>query len=219
MAPGRVLEPRTEHLAPAFDTAMTVTDEIPIFPLSSPLYPDGRLALRIFEQRYVDMTKACIADEAPFGVALIKGGFEVGQPAIPHAIGCSARIVEWEVPSPGLFRLETRGERRFRLLDRRTRGDGLILGRVEWLDPLPPLPVPSKHEPLALLLRRLIDEIGAEHFPAPRQLNDAAWVAYRLAEVLPVTPERKQALLELDDPALMLAQVERLIADLQDEGS
>ena len=31
---------------------------IPLFPLQSVLFPGGRLPMRIFEQRYMDMAKA-----------------------------------------------------------------------------------------------------------------------------------------------------------------
>jgi len=65
------------------------TLEIPIFPLGTVLYPEGLLPLRIFEQRYLDMTKICIRDDAPFGVCLIREGTEAGAPAVPYAIGCT----------------------------------------------------------------------------------------------------------------------------------
>ena len=74
--------------------------EIPIFPLNTVLFPGGRLPLRIFEVRYVDMTKACIRDDAVFGVCQIRDGHETGTPAKPADIGCTARIVEWDVPHP-----------------------------------------------------------------------------------------------------------------------
>ncbi|MFT4047921.1 MAG: LON peptidase substrate-binding domain-containing protein [Solimonas sp.] len=190
--------------------------EIPIFPLGAVLYPAGRLPLRIFEPRYVDMTKACLRDESPFGVVLIRAGFEVGRPAIPHEIGCTARIVEWQVPSPGLFTLVTQGQTRFRLLERRTQDDGLIVGRVELLEPADPTPLPKAQAYLGELLRKLIGELGAERFPAPQRLDDAAWVGYRLAELLPISPERKQLLLELDAPAAVLNGIERALQDLRD---
>ena len=45
----------------------------------------GRLTLRIFESRYMDMAKACLKDGSPFGVCLILEGGEVGTPATPAA--------------------------------------------------------------------------------------------------------------------------------------
>lgn len=187
------------------------TLEIPIFPLGTVLYPAGRLPLRIFEQRYVDMTKRCIADDALFGVCLIRAGYEVGTPAIPCEIGCTARIAEWDVPSPGLFTLLARGESVFRIIERRTQADGLIVASVELREPAEPIAMPDEQQWLVELLGKLIVEIGDAHFPAPHRLGDASWVSYRLAELLPVTPERKQALLELNDPLQLVTHVAEMI--------
>ncbi len=196
---------------------MEATHEIPIFPLGQVLFPAGRLGLRIFEPRYVGMTKQCIRDNAPFGVALIRAGFEAGRPAIPCDLGCTARIVEWDVPNPGLFSLLARGESPFRIVERRTQPDGLIIARVALLDPPDPIALPTRYEPLGKLLQRLIDEIGAQNFPSPQRLDDAAWVGNRLAELLPIAPERKQQLLELRDPLSVLAEVEQLLKDLRED--
>ncbi|WP_020650192.1 LON peptidase substrate-binding domain-containing protein [Solimonas variicoloris] len=195
---------------------MTTTLQIPIFPLGTVLYPDGRLPLRIFEPRYVDMTKACLRDDAPFGVALIRAGFEVGRPAIPCEIGCTARIAEWQVPSPGLFTIVAQGVSPFRIVDRRTQQDGLIVADVELREPPAPTPLPKALAHLGSLLLKLIDDLGAERFPQPQRLDDADWVAYRLAEVLPIVPERQQALLELPDPLQRLAAVERALQELRE---
>src|SRR4026208_1105258 len=62
---------------------------IPIFPLNCVLYPGGMLPLRIFEQRYLDMTRDCLRDSTPFGVCRIKEGVEVGKPALPETLGCT----------------------------------------------------------------------------------------------------------------------------------
>lgn len=191
--------------------------EIPIFPLGTVLYPAGRLPLRIFETRYVDMTKACIRDNAVFGVTLIRAGFEVGKPAVPCDIGCTARIIEWEVPNPGLFTLMTQGESLFRIRQRRTQADGLIMANVELLDPPDPVSLPSRYEPLKSLLQRLMEEISEVHFPTPSRLDNAAWVGYRLCELLPVAPERKQQLLETSDPLALLDALTDLIRALREE--
>lgn len=191
--------------------------EIPIFPLGTVLFPGGRLPLRIFEPRYVEMTKACIRDNAVFGVSLIRAGFEAGTPAIPSEIGCTARIIDWDVPNPGLFTLNTQGETVFRLKSRRTQADGLIVAEIELIEPPDPIGVPERYEKLQQLLRDLVHEIGVENFTRPPRFDDAAWVGSRLAELLPVPPERKQKLLEANDPLRMLAEVENLLRDLRDD--
>lgn len=199
------------------ETLMDQTLEIPVFPLGTVLYPAGRLPLRIFETRYVEMTKRCLRDNSVFGVALIQAGFEAGVPAIPFDVGCTSRIVEWEVPNPGLFMLMTQGESVFRIVERRTQPDGLILARVQLAEPPDPMPLPERHEGLRTLLVRLMDEIGDDYFPKPSRLNDAAWVSYRLSELLPVTPERKQKLLEIGDPLTRLDDITELLKSLRDE--
>ncbi|MEQ8511154.1 LON peptidase substrate-binding domain-containing protein [Algiphilus sp.] len=191
--------------------------EIPLFPLRSVLFPAGFLPLRIFEPRYLAMTDACLRDQSVFGVCLIRAGFETGQPAVPHAVGCTARIREWEQPQPERYTLMATGENRFTIQDSWTRDDGLLMAKVRLLEPPDPLPVPDAHHHLAELLERAITQIGDAQFPSPQRLDDAAWVANRLTELLPVTPERKQQILECEDPARALAKVEQMLAELRED--
>ena len=181
--------------------------EIPIFPLRTVLYPGGLLPLRIFEARYVDMTKHCIGEDEPFGVCLIVEGSEVGAPAVPATVGCTARISEWDVPSPGLFTLQTRGEQPFKIRERFSTPSGLIRALVQLEDAPPAELLPVRYRFLRDLLEEVIGKIGVQHFPDPLHLSDAAWVAYRLAEVLPLEAEAKLELLVQRDPAAMLALI------------
>ena len=57
--------------------------ELPLFPLQSVLFPGTSPPLHIFEQRYREMVGRCLEDGSPFGVVLIKGGGELGEPAVP----------------------------------------------------------------------------------------------------------------------------------------
>lgn len=183
--------------------------ELPIFPLRTVLYPGGRLPLRIFEARYVDMTKHCIGEDEPFGVCLILEGAEVGAPALPAMLGCTARITEWDVPAPGLFTLNTLGEQPFKIREHYSTPSGLIRALVQLEDPPPPEMLPLRYRFLRQLLEQIIARIGAPHFPDPLQLGDAAWVAYRLAEVLPLPAHSKLELLAQRDPAALLALIEK----------
>ena len=74
---------------------------LPLFPLHTVLFPGGRLPLRIFEQRYIEMAKACLRDDTSFGVCLILRGAEVlpkGGAAPEFAqTGTLARIETWDM--------------------------------------------------------------------------------------------------------------------------
>ncbi len=181
-----------------------------IFPLNTVLFPGGALPLRIFEQRYLEMTKICISEDRPFGVCLIKEGQEVGTPAVPQEIGCLARIAQWEMPQLGVFQLTTEGTQRFRILDSSVGKYGLISAAIEIL---PGEPVSAPRDTLCSeVLKAIIDKVGADHFPAPLRFDVAAWIGYRLSEVLPISLEIKQQLLQLADPEIRLSQLGRILS-------
>ena len=188
-----------------------MTEQHFIFPLGTVLFPGGTLPLKIFEQRYIEMTKACLRDERPFGVCLIRAGREVGEPAVPETIGCLARIETWDMPQLGLFHLVARGGERFRLLDSQAAKNGLITGTIELL----PADVPDAPPDAACreVLKVLIERVGAAHFPSPVRLDDGSWVSYRLAEILPLDPRVKQGLLEIDDVVERQSKVRALLVE------
>ncbi len=195
-------------------TTTPYPDELPIFSLGNPLFPAGLLHLNIFEPRYLAMTADCIRHGKPFGVSLIRAGFEVGVPAIPSAIGCTARILEWSQPMTDRYRLLAQGESMFKIISRRVADDGLMLARVELIDPPDPLALPAQHQALARLIQELIEALGEDApIPKPWRLDDAAWVANRWAELLPVTPERRQRWLEQADPLTALVEIERCLRE------
>ena len=170
--------------------------DIYLFPLNTVLFPGGSLSLKVFEQRYIEMTKACLRDGTPFGVCLIREGSEVGEPAVPQAVGCLASISEWDMPQLGLFHLVTRGEERFRLLETRVAPNGLISATVELFAP----EEQAEMDPAcAEVLKLIIEKAGAAHFPSPLRLDDPEWVSYRLAEVLPLDMAVRQELLEIPE--------------------
>lgn len=187
------------------------TLELPIFPLGTVLFPDGLMPLRIFEQRYLDMTKHCIRDDAPFGVCLIRDGEEVGAPAEPFETGCSARIAQWDMPHLGMFALLCRGERTFRILERWVEPGGLQRAKVQLLEPLPAHPLPARHARLAALLERIVQQVGADHFPQPLRMDDAYWVARRLCETLPLEGTLKLRVLEGRDIEAALGELDDLL--------
>jgi uncharacterized protein len=177
----------------------TETIEIPIFPLNTVLCPGGLLPLKVFEQRYIEMTKLCLRDNRPFGVCLIREGKEVGKPAVPERIGCLATILDWDMQQLGIFHLKTLGTRRFEIHHHAFSGSGLITAEANMLPDDPRTALPEEHHACAEVLRLIIEKLGNDLFRGPLEFDDAAWVGYRLIETLPLKLVAKQRLLELDD--------------------
>jgi Lon protease-like protein len=115
-------------------------------------------------------------------------------------VGTYARIVDFSGQPDGLLGIEARGERRFRILARRRARDGLNLADVEWLADDPSVPLPEEFSDLGPALGYVLDQVGEPFASLERRLDDAAWVAGRLAEILPLPTGHKQHCLELDDP-------------------
>ncbi len=184
---------------------------VPIFPLNTVLFPGGLLPLRVFEARYMDMTRDCLKRDQPFGVCLIHEGSEVGAPAVPQGIGCLAKILEWDMQQQGILNLKTRGSQRFRILERETSTQGLISADVELIPPEASIAVPEKFAPCARLLEMVVADQGKPVFAEPHAFDDAAWVGYRLTEILPVPLLAKQKLLELTDSLTRLSILQRFL--------
>jgi Lon protease-like protein len=186
-------------------------ETLPIFPLGTVLFPGAILPLRIFEVRYMDMAKACLREGTPFGVCLIREGSEVGAPAVPEPVGCTARIAACDVEELGILKVKAEGIDRFRIVSREVSPQGLIVGEVE------PLAAEAQVNGIdglaesAEFLRKVILAIGAERFNEPYRFDDATWVSFRLAEILPLRIDVKQKLLELTDATLRLAILHKFL--------
>ena len=178
--------------------------EVPLFPIGGVLFPGGRLSLKVYEQRYLDMAAACMRDKTPFAACLIESGHAASETAVPHIVGTLAHIDIGDMPQLGILMLHVHGERRFRIVSHETQSDGLVRCRVELIEESPRRPVPEALRGLLPLLLKVVSDLGPERIPLPHDYDDAAWVGYRLSEIAPVQPLAKQKLLELTDPVSRL---------------
>jgi uncharacterized protein len=184
---------------------------IALFPLNIVLFPGGPLPLRIFETRYVDMVRRCLREDQRFGVALIREGNEVG-PAETFDVGTLAKIVDFHQLSDGFLGLSCLGEERFRIMGRSRQDDGLNMAQIEEIRSEPKLAVPERHARLPRLLENVLPQLGEVYAGIEMHLDDAAWVGFRLAEILPIAATEKQFFLELDDPLRRLDALSPLAA-------
>ena len=195
-----------------------------LFPLHTVLFPQMRLPLHIFEPRYRVMMRACIDEDRPFGVALIRSGEEVGGPAEPHPVGTTARITQHETLPDGRMNIEAVGEDRFRI-DALEQREPHLTASVT----LDAMPVTDPREMAALAasvredyrkaLRLTLELQGAfgTHEELPR---DPERFAYFTASALPATASTRQNLLESPSVEELLARevklMRRLLRDLKE---
>lgn len=190
-----------------------MTETLPIFPLHSVLFPFGRMQLRIFEARYVDLIAHCMQESRCFGICLIEEGQEVGTAALPHKVGVEARIVDFDMTQQNLLGITVRGMRRFHIEQSEVDAQQRVVAQVRWLDEPPEAPVSEAHAAVLPLLRAIAADPGQKVIAQPHRFDDASWVGYRYAEVLPIPSLARQRLLELDDAELRLAIIHEYLVE------
>lgn len=187
--------------------ANTTTKRLPLFPLTSVVLPGGRLPLRLFEPRYLDMVSDCLKRDSGFGICLIREGGEAGESALPYGTGTEVRIVDWDRQPDGLLGITVRGERKIQVHEMAVQADQLVVAEVSPLPPEPAEPVPEECEMLVDILRQSLGQLDSLiHYEEP-QWDDASWVGSRLTELLPLPPRVRQYLLELDNPTARLHEL------------
>ncbi len=181
--------------------------ELSLFPLNTVLFPGGPLPLRIFEPRYLDMVSRCLREQSGFAVVLLGEGEEAASATSFAATGTEARIVDFDRLEGNLLGISCIGRERVRVVEAWREADGLNRGRVLDIASDPVVPLPPDQAWLSEVVMQAMPEAGDTYRHVERR-EDAAWVANRLAELLPLTLADKQTLLELVDPLERLSVLE-----------
>lgn len=187
--------------------------ELPLFPLNTVLFPGQVLPLHIFEERYRLMIRRCLAEDAPFGVVLIKHGAEVGEAAEPHAVGTVARIVESTHLPNGTLNIITVGMERFRIR-RLLRDQPYLRGEVETL----PMAEPADAQAVLALAHRvrervaryiqLIAEAAGLQIQIDQMPDSPQQIGYLAAVTMQIDNGEKQTLLDMTSlPRILAAEV------------
>ena len=196
--------------------------QLPLFPLDTVLFPGGRLPLRVFEVRYLDMVRRCHEAGAPFGVVALRQGREVQVAGAPDEqlapIGTLAHVTTLQQEQPGLLSIQCTGAQRFRI-DRQSRlKHGLWVADVTLLADDSHVPVPTDLAPVAQALRQVRASLrartggSAEFSDDATRYDDSAWVSNRWCELLPLPAATRQQLMSLDNPLLRLELVADFLA-------
>lgn len=193
-----------------------MTEALSLFPLNTVLFPGGPLPLRIFEPRYLDMVSRCLKEDLCFGVLLMLSGSEIGD-ARTVAVGTKARITDWYQGSDGILGITAVGVERFRLRSFDRKNDGLYVGSVDSLETEPRQHVPNEYRSMGALLEVIINDLGKLYENIETHYDDATWVGWRFAEILPISLEQRQHCLEIDDAIGRLEFLRPLLRSIRQE--
>jgi len=176
-------------------------DDLPLFPLHVVLFPDMPLPLHIFEPRYREMVLRCREQKSPFGVILIRDGEELGAEAVPHLVGTTARIDQYEELPDGCMNLLVFGETRFRIT-RASHDKPYLSAQVEPLgeeigDPRLAQPAAEVVAGLFKKYLRALFAMTGRSLSALQLPREPAYLSYAVASVLQVPLAEKQSLLEI----------------------
>jgi Lon protease-like protein len=198
------------------------TITIPLFPLTTVLFPDGVLPLQIFEVRYLDMISRCLTEDTAFGVVLLTHGQEVRSAQAEQerfvASGTLASVQDTTASTPGLLQVVCRGGARFQLESAARGANGLWTAQVELVEGDHDVRIPSELLGASDALDRVLaslHDVPQQRWPVqpPFRLDDCGWVANRWCELLPLPNQQKHNMLMLDNPVIRL----ELLHDVLDE--
>lgn len=191
---------------------MTNTESLVLFPLHVVLMPGGRLPLRIFESRYIDMVRECLRQDSGFGVVW-RMDTAPGAGGGHAPVGTEARIRDFTTLEDGLLGIDCEGCRRFRVRATRARDNGLLIGEVTWLGEEAATSVAPRHGALQSLMQQVLQNRElAERINV--DIDDASSLGFALANLLPLDLPRSQQLLEMLDPASRLDALIDLVEEV-----
>lgn len=192
--------------------------KIPLFPLNAVLCPGGKLPLRVFESRYLDMVKNCLKSDTGFGVVLLKSDAYESFGLPFYEQGTVAKIVDFDAGDDGVLHIIVEGQEAVRIINASLADDGLWWAEAAELESpvgiAQHVPLPDQFEELRQVLKALIRHPTVNELQLSIDFDDSEQVGFRLTELLPLDNPQKQYLFELDDPLYRLKKISDQLADL-----
>jgi len=189
-------------------------EHVPLFPLSTVLFPGARLSLKIFEQRYLALIKDCLKQDAEFVVVLISKGQEVGVTPEIFSVGTCAHIVDWDQLEGSILSITVEGRERVEI----SKASGAI-GELLWADTQTLVDIEqgaqALDEELVSLLKKLEQHPLVQAKGAAIEYESLTSVMWGLANLLPIDQLQKQHLLELDDSQQRYNALYHMLSELE----
>jgi ATP-dependent Lon protease len=189
-------------------------ESLPLFPLGLVLYPNERLPLHIFEERYKDLTQYCLTEDAPFGIVLFQDGRMAD-------VGTTARIDRVvQRYDDGRMDIVVFGEQRYKLDDVYEQ-KSYMTADVELIEENEPIINPQLRERAITQHIKLLELAGRT--VRPDLYENVEYLSFVLAQNAGLDDEQKQEVLEIEEEAdrirFLVDHFESLIPQIEEEKS
>ncbi|WP_028116904.1 LON peptidase substrate-binding domain-containing protein [Ferrimonas senticii] len=186
--------------------------ELPLFPLTSQVFPGGRLPLRIFEPRYLRMIKESLQRGHGFAVCMLNEQGNKDDNSHIYPFATRVEVVDFDQLEGGMLGVTVAGLERLQIGPIRSQSDGLRVGSATVLPQWPQLAIKPQQLLVAEQLQRVYEAYQdlAQLYPEPH-FDDATWVAQRWLEILPLSGEDKHRLWQLDSPNPTLQLIDSML--------
>ena len=188
---------------------------LPLFPLRAVLFPGALLPLHIFEPRYQQLLADVSAGDHRFG--LLPPGEDGGLP-VPGTMGSVALVLVVQPLPENRANIGVSGERRFRFLESIPAATPYFQGRVDWVDDIADVQIPTAEETerlrslgqrYAIALNALSDQVRGVELPeAPAALS------FEIAALLEWEFAARQRFLEIRSATERVARLLQILPGL-----
>jgi uncharacterized protein len=183
--------------------------QLALFVLNSFILPEGRMKLRVFEQRYLRLVSEASAGKRDFAMAQMNPYVSQQHPDRILPLATRVRIDDFEQLEDGLLGITIAGVEKVQIIKRWQETDKLYVAQIETLQNWPALHTTAEYQPLIQQLEKLLKQHPTLQalYPKPKY-HDACWLASRYLELLPMQPALKQQLALADSPAPCLSSLQ-----------
>ncbi len=185
-------------------------EELPLFPLNTVLFPYAQVQLHVFEQKYRDLVKYCMENDACFGVVLTREGSVEPE---PYLVGTAVRIAGMQTLEDGNLDVRVQGQRRFRIRKFDEDSRPFLVGYVEPIVEMEVEDTPRANA-LTFRLKECVEEyirIELRHYDFKiGQINlpsEPTALSFVVANLLKIENLDKQRLLETTDTIERMAEI------------
>ena len=165
------------------------------------------------------MVRECCANNTCFAACMLDPNQKANQHMTHMRVGTLAQITDFSTLDDGLLGITATGRQRYLIETTRIRDNGLMIADLHVFEPPAAIHVPEEFSVLSMICGRFMEQMS-DRFPdfVPADLDNADWVGFRMAELLPYDLEEKQVLLQIDDPLERLQLILNTMPKFQMEG-